>query len=177
MKNTSTIVVGILLGLLAAWLLGFFNHPAAPAATTTTAKPAANPFFANQPAKINVRSAVVAPVLPPAPVAQATPSTPGAQRPAPTDPQQAEMEQVRQKVRLQAMKNNLRQLATAASQYMLDKGVRSASYYDLVGDATDNYIRSINPVMGEDYSGLIVSQTDTEVMVVAPDGTTVTYDM
>jgi hypothetical protein len=65
----------------------------------------------------------------------------------------------------------------AAQQYMLDKGVTSASYYDLVGTGTDDYLRSINPVMGEDYTGFIINQADTQVLVVAPDGTTVTYNL
>jgi hypothetical protein len=60
---------------------------------------------------------------------------------------------------------------------MLDKGVTAAGYYDLVGAGTDSYIRTITSIAGEDYTGLYISQTDTEVMVSMPDGTTVTFDM
>ena len=176
-KNVSAIVAGIILGLLAAWLLGLFNHPAEPAAQPAMAKPPANPFISTQITTINAHMAVATPLLPPVPASQSTPLTPTAPGSAATDAQLASMDQLRQQSRVKAMRNNLRQLATAASQYMLDKGVRSASYYDIVGDGTDSYIRSVTPVMGEDYTGIFVSQTDTEVMVVAPDGTTVTYDM
>jgi type IV pilus assembly protein PilA len=176
-KNISVIVVGILFGLLAAWWLGLFNQPAPPSAPLAATKPAANPFFVNQPVKINRQNSVAAPVLPPVPASQSTPPSPTVRARLPADAQSAALDQIRQQSQMKAMKNNLRQLATAASQYMLDKGVTSASYFDLVGTETDNYIRSINPAMGEDYSGIFVNQTDTEVMVVAPDGTTVTYDM
>jgi len=76
-----------------------------------------------------------------------------------------------------AMKNNLRQLGAAAQQYMGEKGVTSASYYDLVGPGIYNYIRNVEPVAGEDYTGIVVHQTDTQVEVIAPDGTSVTFDM
>src|SRR6266851_5449369 len=69
---------------------------------------------------------------------------------------------VRLQSRIKAVTNNLRQLASAAQQYMLDKGVTQAAYTDLVGTATDAYIRSISPVAGEDYStGFSVAQTTT----------------
>jgi type IV pilus assembly protein PilA len=177
-KNIFSIMAGILFGLLMAWLLGFFNHPSEPTPQTALAKPAANPFVSNQSTTTQVHMAVAAPVLPPVPASQSTPPIPSEQNSsAATDAQMYSMDQIRQQSRVKAMTNNLRQLATAASQYMLDKGVRSASYYDLVGTSTDDYIRSINPVMGEDYSGIIVNAADTQVMVVAPDGTVVTYNM
>ena len=179
-QNIFTIVAGILLGLLVAWLLGFFNPSAESAATPSSpvaAKPPANPFISSTPAQAQVHMAVAAPVLPPVPASQSTPPASSLPNNAATDAQMASMDQIRQQSRVKAMTNNLRQLATAASQYMLDKGVRSASYFDLVGTGTDNYIRSINPVMGEDYSGIMVNATDTQVMVVAPDGTMVIYNM
>jgi type IV pilus assembly protein PilA len=73
--------------------------------------------------------------------------------------------------------NNLRQIATAASQYMLDKGVTQAEYTDLVGTDTDNYIRSVSPVAGEDYTSEIVVQTQTQVSITAVSFGTVTYNM
>lgn len=73
--------------------------------------------------------------------------------------------------------NNLRQLATAASQYMLDKGMTEARYSDLVGTKTDNYIRTIAPVDHENYDDFILYQTQTQVTQVAPDGSIVTYNL
>ena len=84
---------------------------------------------------------------------------------------------VRQQSRIKAVTNNLRQVATAASQYMLDKGVTQAGYTDLVGTDTDNYIRSISPVAQEDYTQLTVVQTQTQVSITAASFGTVTYNM
>jgi len=84
---------------------------------------------------------------------------------------------VRQQSRIKAVTNNLRQLATAASQYMLDKGVTQAAYTDLVGTLTDNYIRSVSPVAQEDYTAITVVQTATQVSVTAASFGTVTYNM
>jgi hypothetical protein len=178
MKNASVIVMGVLLGLLAAWWLGLFNHPAAVSAQAAiNATPPANPFISSPTATATIRMAVAAPMLPPVPASESTPPAPTAENSVPTGAESASMDQIRQQSRIKAITNNLRQLATAASQYMLDKGVRSAGYFDLVGTGTDNYIREVTPVMGEDYTGVFVNQTDTQVMVVAPDGTTVTYNM
>lgn len=52
--------------------------------------------------------------------------------------------------------NNLRQLAAAADQYYLEKGVDTATYEDLVGP--DKYVRVILPVDGEDYKSLVFKQ-------------------
>jgi len=84
---------------------------------------------------------------------------------------------VRAQSREKAVVNNLRQVATAASQYMLDKGVTQAGYTDLVGTNTDNYIRSISPVASEDYSGLTVIQSQTQVSITSASFGTVTYNM
>ena len=46
--------------------------------------------------------------------------------------------------------NNLRQLASAAQQYMLETGSAIAPYAQLVG--TDKYITAIKQVGSEDYS-------------------------
>ncbi len=58
---------------------------------------------------------------------------------------------VRQSSRESAIKNNLRQLANAADQYMLQNGVTAAGYSDIVGTATDKYVKSIKTVAGETY--------------------------
>ena len=84
---------------------------------------------------------------------------------------------VRQQSRLKAVTNNLRQLGNAAQSYMMEKEVTQASYYDLVGDGTDNYLHNITPVVGEDYTGLLIENGQSQVQLTLPDGTTVTYNM
>jgi type IV pilus assembly protein PilA len=63
--------------------------------------------------------------------------------------------------------NNLRQLNSAAQQYYLEHGASTVAYTDLVG--TDKYIKAINVVAGEDYTGLSFSQTDTNLTIAAPN--------
>ncbi len=75
------------------------------------------------------------------------------------------------------MVNNLRQLSSAAMQYMLDKGVTEAGYFDLVGSGTDAYIREVSPANGEDYTGVVIHIEDTQVSVVGADGVEVTYNL
>lgn len=48
-----------------------------------------------------------------------------------------------------AVLNNARQLAAAADQYMMENGVSSVSYGNLVG--ATNYVKSINLVANETY--------------------------
>jgi len=175
-KNLSNIAVGVLLGLLIAWLLGLFSPvstlPAEPVAQTAAAPPPAQPAAPAPVANTPPASPVATPATRPS-KALTTEQSKVVSASVPSD---AQVSQIRQQIRLKAMTNNLRQLSTAAQQYMLDKGVTAAGYYDLVGTGTDNYLRNIAPVMGEDYSGVYITQTDTEIMIVAPDGTTATYD-
>ena len=84
---------------------------------------------------------------------------------------------VRLQSRIKAVTNNLRQLASAGQQYMLDKGVTQAVYTDLVGTATDAYIRSISPVAGEDYSSITIGQTTTQISISNASFDTVTYNL
>ena len=84
---------------------------------------------------------------------------------------------VRQQSRTKTVTNNLRQLAAAGAQYMLDKGVTQAGYTDLVGTATDNYVRSVSPVAGEDYTAFLVQQGTTQVSISSPTFGTVTYNL
>jgi RNA polymerase sigma factor (sigma-70 family) len=73
----------------------------------------------------------------------------------------------------QTIMNNLRQIDAARSQYRLEKNADPESVDILVGD--NGYIRRLQTVAGEDYSGL--SMGAGQVMTVTtPDGTTVTYD-
>ncbi|HVU37784.1 MAG TPA: hypothetical protein VHC95_05575, partial [Opitutales bacterium] len=83
---------------------------------------------------------------------------------------------VRQQSRIKAVTNNLRQLSTAAQQYFLDKGVTQAAYTDLVGTGTDNYIRNVSPVAGEDYSTITVAQSATQLSISNTSFGTVTFN-
>src|SRR6185295_1591475 len=55
-----------------------------------------------------------------------------------------------------AITNNLRQLASAGQQYLLEAGKTSASYSDLVGDGPEKYIKRLRPVAGEDYTKVVI---------------------
>jgi tetratricopeptide (TPR) repeat protein len=83
-----------------------------------------------------------------------------------TSPEQAQ---------IKAVTNNLRQLTSAAQVYMLDKGVTEARYQDIVGTGTDDYIQSVTPVMGEDYTDFQMAESQTQVSVKTSDGTVVTF--
>lgn len=60
-----------------------------------------------------------------------------------------------QKVRLasqdKAVLNNARQLAAAADQYMMENGVSTVTYGNLVGST--NYVKAVNLVANESYPG------------------------
>jgi type IV pilus assembly protein PilA len=84
---------------------------------------------------------------------------------------------VRMESRMKTVTNNLRQMCSAGQQYMLDKGVTQAAYTDLVGTATDAYIRSISPAAGEDYTTITIAQTTTQVSISALTFGTVTYNL
>lgn len=73
----------------------------------------------------------------------------------------------------QGILNNLRQIDAARSQYQLENGGPAGSVEELVGD--NAYIRRIQTVGGEDYSGLSMAAGQL-LTVTAPDGTTVTFD-
>ena len=66
------------------------------------------------------------------------------------------------------IRNNLRQIYSAAQQYMLEEGVASARYSDLEGE----YFRPIQPVNGEDYTGIVVEARDKTISVTDGDGET-----
>ncbi len=69
--------------------------------------------------------------------------------------------------------NNLRQLAAARDQFMLENGRPPASLDDLVGET--KFIRRLDPIAGEDYSLVLVGR-DQPMVVTMADGTNVTYD-
>jgi type IV pilus assembly protein PilA len=71
-----------------------------------------------------------------------------------------------------AVLNNLRLLAAAADQHYLEKGVTTATYYDLVGPS--HYIKILNSVAGENYRALRFRQGQA-LRVQLPDGRTIEY--
>lgn len=71
-----------------------------------------------------------------------------------------------------AIINNLRQLSAAADQHMLENGTALASYSQLVGP--NKYIRSLKPVAGEDYTGVVIHSDDASVSVTTSAGKVVT---
>jgi len=83
---------------------------------------------------------------------------------------------VRQASRQKAITNNLRQMASAAQQYMLEQGVNSVGYTDIVGTTTDKYVKSINTVAGEDYTTISISNSTTQISITSTV-ITVTYNM
>jgi type IV pilus assembly protein PilA len=71
-----------------------------------------------------------------------------------------------------AVLNNLRQLAAAADQYYLEKGVDTATYQELVGPG--KYVRVIRPVAGEDYQKIVFKQGES-LEVLLGDGKVIKY--
>lgn len=74
---------------------------------------------------------------------------------------------VRSTSQTKAVTNNLRQIASAADQFFIDQGVTEAAYTDLVG--SDKYIKSLNPVGGEVYTGIFpIEQGYTAITITVP---------
>jgi type IV pilus assembly protein PilA len=84
---------------------------------------------------------------------------------------------VRQQSRVKAVLNNMRQLATASQEYMLEKGATQAAYSDLVGTGTDYYIHNLTPVIGESYASVTVGPATTQISVSNSAIGTVTYNL
>ncbi len=148
--------------------INYLGHLTDDKETTKTAMPANQPVVAGNsalpaiPPPVALRPPVVAPV--------AKPATPGqlVWTSQVADPSSAQAQ-------TKAVLNNLRQISSAAQQYMLDMRVTQATYYDLVGTRTDNYLRNVTPVGNEDYTGIVVNRSTTEISIVGPDGSTITY--
>lgn len=82
-------------------------------------------------------------------------------------------QKVQQTSQEKAVTNNLRQLASAAQQYMLETGESSVTTEQLLGEG--KYIPTLPSVAGESYDGMIITSETTEISVTLPDGRTVTY--
>jgi type IV pilus assembly protein PilA len=85
-------------------------------------------------------------------------------------------QKVRTASQQKAVLNNLRQLGAAADQYFIETGKTVCGYRDLVGSGPNQYIRSLSPVAGEDYTKLLFRQGQSQITVLMPDGSKVTYD-
>jgi type IV pilus assembly protein PilA len=72
-------------------------------------------------------------------------------------------QKVRANSQEKTIQNNLRQFAAATQQYMLETSKTSATYADVVGP--DKYIRALHPVAGEDYTKLVVHDSDSSISV------------
>jgi type IV pilus assembly protein PilA len=87
---------------------------------------------------------------------------------------------VRAAARQKSVTNNLRQIAAAAQQYMLENGVSQVNETQLAGTDTTYYLRPITPVIGEDYTAMpIITNTVTQITISENDGnaTVVTYNL
>jgi RNA polymerase sigma factor (sigma-70 family) len=71
--------------------------------------------------------------------------------------------------------NNLRQVSSARDQYIREHGHAPASLAELVGLEPEKYVRFLNSINGENYSGLALS-AGQPLTVTTKDGVTVTYD-
>lgn len=71
-----------------------------------------------------------------------------------------------------AITNNLRQIAAAGQQYILENGVSEAPYEKLVGD----YFPPLKPVTGETYDDIVISDEGGQINVELPDGQVISYE-
>jgi type IV pilus assembly protein PilA len=86
---------------------------------------------------------------------------------------------VRASARQKAITNNLRQISSAAQQYMLEQGVSQVGETQLAGTTTSAFIRPIPTVIGEAYSGLTINTNTTQISVLENDGdaTRITFNL
>jgi LysM repeat protein len=74
-----------------------------------------------------------------------------------------------------AIRANLRQLASMARQYLIEHGTASVTYSDLVGP--DKLIKELKPIAGENYSTLSFGPNVTAVSVITANGATIALDI
>jgi len=72
-----------------------------------------------------------------------------------------------------AVINNLRQYSSAAQQYMLDEGVATVAYADIVGVGL--HISTLEQVADEVYTGITLG-TDTTQLTASVNGRAITYN-
>jgi len=81
-----------------------------------------------------------------------------------------------QQSRAKSVTTNLRQLANAAQQYMLNNSTTQATYTDIVGTTTDNLVNVVNVIAGETYTTLTFVQSQSQVTLSATGFGSVTYN-
>ena len=67
--------------------------------------------------------------------------------------------------------NNLRQIASAGQQYILETGESQANYNQLVGD----YFMELEPINGENYTTITIKETGGTISVIMQNGQEVTF--
>lgn len=75
---------------------------------------------------------------------------------------------VRESARKKAIVNNLRQIASAGQQYLIENGTAGSVDYQTLVD--DDYLKAIDPVTDEDYSSVIVTDAN-QVQTISVDST------
>ena len=81
-------------------------------------------------------------------------------------------QKVRQNSQTKAITNNLRQVAHAGAQYILEEGVTAVSGAQLIAN---DYLNDIQGVGAEDYTTLSVSADGGELSLSTPSNEVVTY--
>ena len=82
-------------------------------------------------------------------------------------------QKVREQSREKTMINNLRNVASAGAQYILETGSTEVTYTKLIDD---NYMPEIKDVAGEGYSTLIVSEDGGTLDVETDGGQTAEFE-
>jgi len=87
---------------------------------------------------------------------------------------------VRDASRAKTIQNNLRIIASAAQQYMLEEGKTQAKYADIVGPTL--HVTNVNKVNSEDYTGIVIEggtdsvKATTAISVTDGNGVKHTYN-
>ncbi len=76
--------------------------------------------------------------------------------------------------RRQLIQRNLRKLVAASDQFFLETGKKSATIADLVG--VQNYVRSLEPVAGENYGDLLFAPGNDNISVTTATGETISFN-
>ncbi|WP_269543048.1 type II secretion system protein [Cerasicoccus fimbriatus] len=80
-------------------------------------------------------------------------------------------QKVREQSREKAITNNLRQIASAGQQYILEEGVTQATYAQLEGD----YFNEISAVADETYTAITVLENGGTISAGTTGGMTVVF--
>lgn len=84
------------------------------------------------------------------------------------------MKRIRDATHASEIKANLKVFAYGAQQYLLNEGATEARLSDFEGQ--NNYVRSIKPIYGEDYSTIVVTFETTSISVTDSEGVAHTYN-